>query len=62
MTPEAVLAAVTAFCEAVTEACKLAQTPAGQAAMTHALENQIAFETAMKDLGTWFEKLFTGKL
>jgi len=52
---------ITAIAQATTELAKFANTDAGQKVITHALENQIAFEKAMRDGATWFQNLVAGK-
>lgn len=62
MTPEAIVACITAVANAVTEGFKYAQTPAGQQAIQKMTADQAAFQQGLKDAVTWLEKFFTGKL
>lgn len=62
MTPEAILAAITAVATATAEACKLAQTEQGQALIAQSLKDRAAFERDVAAVRDWLGKLFTGKL
>lgn len=62
MTPDAIVAMITAIAKAVEAGFLWAGTPAGQASIAKSLEDRAAFEKGIKDIGTWFAALVSGKL
>lgn len=58
MTPEAILAAITAVANAVAEGFRFAQTPHGGEVVKQAIEDRAAWDKGVKELGAWVTKLF----
>ena len=62
MTPEAIVAAVTAIAEAAAEGFKFAQTSQGQALIEQAIRDRVALDKGIKDLGAYISNLVKGQL
>ena len=56
------LGTIKAVAEAFAEGFRYGQTPAGQATITKMLEDAVAREKALNDMGAWLKKLITGEL
>lgn len=62
MTPEAILAAITAVANALTEGLKLAQTEEGKKWVSQMLADRQAWDKFWKDAGSGVAALFKGDL
>jgi len=62
MNPETILLTIKAVSEAVSEGCKLAQTPAGQALIMEGIKDRVAAKQFFEGAGKWITDLFAGKL
>lgn len=62
MTPEAIIAMVTAVANATTEVCKVLQTPGGQAQLQQISKDRASWDAFWKPVGDGIKAFFTGEL